>query len=55
MCTAEQNFAYLLELKEVEVGKLQIVKEQIVTASLKNLSIAIALLNFDKIVIFFVN
>ena len=36
---------YLLELKEVELGKLQIVKEQIVTVVFINLPPAITLLN----------
>ena len=44
-CTVDQNFTYLLRLKEVEIGKLQIVKEQIVTVAFTNLSPAITLLN----------
>ena len=44
-CTVEILLTYLLELKEMEISKLQIVKEQIVTATLTNLSPAITLLN----------
>ena len=45
-CTAEElNFTYMLELKEVEIGKLQIMKEQIVTSVLSNLSPALTLFN----------
>ena len=34
--TLEQNLTYLLELKEVEIGELQIVKEQLAQANTNN-------------------
>ena len=47
------TFTYLLELKEVELGELQTVKEQIVTAALTKLSPSITFQTLDKIIIFF--